>query len=217
MTDLPTVAVRGSAVREVEPELARLSIGVSARDKDRQATLVRLAARLEALKELLEEYGDAIDSRETSGFYVHPETKGSRERVSAYSGTVTTVVTFKDFTRLGYVALALADQDQTSVAGPYWSLRPDSPAYREVRRAAIDDALVKAHEYAEALGARVLSLVELADQGMAGEGRAESGGMRAMRSSAIADEVHLELDPQPQTVYASVEARFTISEPTVIS
>jgi uncharacterized protein YggE len=217
MSDSPTVVVRGSAIREVEPELAQLTIGVAARDKERQATLARLAARVEALNELLDEYGDAIDSRATSGFYVHPETKGARERVSAYTGTVNTVVTFKDFSRLGYVALALADQDQTTVTGPYWSLRPDSPAYREARRAAIDDALAKAHEYAEALGSRVLSLVELADQGLSGDGRAEQVSARAFRSGAPGGDVHLELDPQRQTVYAAVEARFTISEPTVIS
>ena len=61
--------------------------------------------------------------------------------------------------------LRLADQDQVEVAGPWWSLRPDSPAHREARHAAIADALLRAREYAEALGARVTALLELADAG----------------------------------------------------
>ncbi|HTF08628.1 MAG TPA: SIMPL domain-containing protein, partial [Asanoa sp.] len=41
----PVVAVRGEAVREVPPEIARFAVTVVARDKDRQATLRRLAER----------------------------------------------------------------------------------------------------------------------------------------------------------------------------
>ena len=39
MVDGPVVAVRGEAIREVPPEIARFTVTVVARDKDRQATL----------------------------------------------------------------------------------------------------------------------------------------------------------------------------------
>jgi uncharacterized protein len=210
----PTVAVRGSVTRQVDPELAQLVVTVAARDKDRQATLARLAARVEALKSLLDQYADAIERRETSGLYVHPEGKGSGERVKAYTGSVTTTVTFHDFARLGDVALVLADQDQTTVAGPYWSLRPDSPTYREARKSAIEDALQRAREYADALGARILRLVELTDQGLSQEHAPVQTMGYAMRTAV--DTPQLDLDPQRQTVYANVEARFVISEPSVL-
>jgi uncharacterized protein len=215
MTDTPTVAVRGTVSRQVEPELAQLSITVAARDKDRQATLARLAQRVDALKVVLDRYADAIDSRETSGLYVHPEVKGSREKVTAYAGSVTTTVTFKDFSQLGDAVLTLADQDQVTVAGPYWLLRPDSPAYKEARRAAIDDAVARAHEYAQALGARVLSLVELADAGMSGEAVPIQPLGYAMRAATAMDQPHLDLEPQRQPVYAAIDARFRISAPDV--
>jgi uncharacterized protein len=214
MTDTPTVAVRGEVTREVEPELATLTVTVSARGKDRQQVLTRLTERTEALRQLLDRYADAIEKRETSRLYVYPEVKGPRERVSSYIGTVSTTVTFADFTQLGDVVLVLADQDQTSVYGPNWSLRPDSPAYREARRAAIGDALARAREYADALGARLVRLVELTDVGMSGD-----QGPRpltfAMRTAGMPQEAQLELDPQLQTVQAAIEARFVISEPTL--
>jgi uncharacterized protein YggE len=216
MADTPSVAVRGEVTREVEPELATLTVTVAARGKDRQETLTRLTERNEALRQLLDRYADAIEKRETSGVYVHPEVKGSRERVSSYTGSVSTTVTFHDFTQLGDIALTLADQDQTTVYGPNWSLRPDSPAYRAARRAAIDDALVRAREYADALGARLVSLVELTDVGLSGD-----QGVRplafAARAAGMPGEPQLNLDPQLQTVYAAIEARFVITEPRLDS
>jgi uncharacterized protein YggE len=109
----------------------------------------------------------------------------------------------------------VANQDQVSVSGPWWALRPDSPAYRQVRHMAIADALTRAHEYAEALGAAVVALVELSDTGTPG------GGFQPMLRAAAVPEMaagaeppRLDLQPQPQRVTASVTGRFTMSAPT---
>ncbi|SDX98375.1 hypothetical protein SAMN05444365_101288 [Micromonospora pattaloongensis] len=217
MVDGPVVAVRGEAIREVPPEIARFGVTVGARDRDRQAVLARLAERSDAVRTLLDGYGDAVERRETGGLQVRPELKRSGERIAAYHGSVTTTVTVRDFTVLGELMLRLADQEQTSVAGPWWELRPDSPTGREARHAAIADAVVRAREYAAALGARVTGLLELADAG--------AGPQPMLRTMAYAMPAgtpgggvpELELDPQPQTVQASVTARFAISEPTVVT
>src|SRR5205809_6694974 len=156
----PVVAVRGESVSEVDPEIATCAVTVSARDKDRQETLRRLTARVDAVRAVLDGYAGAIEKRETSGLSVYPETRPSSERVRGYRGTVTTTITVTDFTVLGELLLRLADQDQTGVSGPQWGLRPGSPAHREARRAAVDDAGARAHEYAEALGARLTGLLE---------------------------------------------------------
>lgn len=217
----PTLAVRGEATREVDPEIAQFSVTVAARDKDRQKTLTRLADRAEAVRSVIDGYGGAIERTETSGLRVYPETKRSGERVSAYQGSVTTMVTVADFAVLGELMVRLADQEQTSVAGPWWSLRRESPVYRQARRDAIDDALTRARDYAEALGARLTRLLELADAGLS---RAPvplapggAGGGMVFRSMAKAEgEPRIELDPQRQTVHAEVEARFAISEPEIV-
>ena len=209
----PVVAVRGESFREVAPEQARFAVAVLARDRDRETTLSRLAERAAAVRVLLDGYGPMIERRGTGELWVRPETRRSGERVVAYHGSVSTMVTVSGFTTLGELMLRIADQDQIEVSGPWWSLRPDSPVYREARQAAIADALRRAHEYAEALGARVTALVELADAGadrpptlaaMAFSG-APGGGL----------ELDLDLDPRPQTVQAAVHARFTISEPVL--
>jgi uncharacterized protein len=213
----PVVAVRGESVREVDPEIATFSVTVAARDRNRSEAFQRLAARVEAVRTLLDGYAEAVEKRETSGLYVRPENKRTGEKVSGYSGSVTTTVTVADFTALGELMLRLADQDQTTVAGPWWGVRPDSPVHREARHAAIRDAIERGREYADALGARVTGLVELADGGLTAQPVARVQ-MLAYRS-AVPDAggpPALDLDPQRQTITGTVEARFEISEPAAL-
>ncbi len=209
--DAPTVSVRGETLLEVPPELARFAVTVSARGKDRQGVIDRLAERSGAARALIDEYGAAVERRETGAFHLSPELKRTGEKVVAYTGSVTTTVTVTDFTVLGELMVRLADQDQAAIAGPWWELRPTSAVAGEARRAAIADALERAREYAAAVGARVDRLVEIRDDGggdrpmmraVAYAGAAEAGGLPS-----------LDLDPQVQTVHAAVQVRLTITEP----
>ena len=93
MVDAPVVAVRGEAYREVAPELARFAVTATARDRDREATLTRLAERAAAVRVLLDSAGPTVDRRESGELRVWPETRRSGERVVAYHGSVTTTVT----------------------------------------------------------------------------------------------------------------------------
>ena len=214
----PVVAVRGEAFREVDPEIATFAVTVIARDRGRDEALRRLASRVDSVRAVLDGYRDAVEKRETTGLFVHPETKGSGERIVAYHGNVRTVVTVGDFAVLGELMLRLAGEEQTTVDGPWWALRPGSPAHREARRAAIGDALERAREYADALGARVTGLVELTDAGLGSQPVVRDSGMRMMafRAGAAPDQPpSIDLEPQRQQVHATVEARLLISEPTL--
>jgi uncharacterized protein YggE len=212
----PIVAVRGEAQREVPPELARFAVSVAARDRDRQATLTRLASRADEVRALIDGYGAAVERREAGNLRVSPELKKAGEKVVAYHGSVTTTVTVVDFGVLGEMMLRLADLDQTSISGPWWELRPASPVHRDVRRAAIDDAISLARDYAAALGARVTSLLELSDAGMRPQPMMARAAMSFAADSREASVPEIDLDPQPQTVHAAVEARFEISIPTAL-
>ena len=83
MTPAPTVAVRGESTREVDPELATFSITVTARDRDRTAALAHVAERVARLRAVLDEYGPAIEKRETSRLSTWADHKRSGEKVSA--------------------------------------------------------------------------------------------------------------------------------------
>ncbi|WP_445517055.1 SIMPL domain-containing protein [Streptomyces sp. NEAU-174] len=219
--ETPRVAVRGEATLEVDPEIARLTITVSARGADRRAALEDLTRRNNQVLELVKSYGEAVEKLETGAFSVTPEInpKSRHERVRAYHGRVHLTAALTDFTALGELTTRLADLELTRVDGPWWGLRPDSPAYGRARQQAVREAVQRAREYAGALGARLVALIELADL-EAEEGpfqpvavaapRARSGyGGPADRDAVAA----LDLEPQRQTVYAHVNARFTMTPP----
>jgi len=206
----PTIVVRGEASREVPPELAVFSVGVTVRGHDRSAVVAKLAERADELRAALDAYGDAIERRVTGNVRVHAEFKPNSMRPSGYSGVVETSVTVTDFDTLGEMLPRLAMLDQASIYGPWWRLRPGSTAGAEVRRAAIADALGRAREYAAAVGAQVADLVEIADEGAGGMAMVAEG-FAATRSTPAAPV--FQLDPQPQTVHASVLVRVTITEP----
>jgi hypothetical protein len=209
----PIVVVRGEAIREVPPEQAVFSVTVSARDRDREAVLARLTERAAVLRAVLDGYGESIERRETSVVQVYPELKRGSERVVAYTGSIGTTVTVTDFAALGAMMPRLAGLEQASVSGPWWRLRPGSRAGADVRREAIADALDRAREYAAAVGARIDRLVEIADES-AGRG----DRMMRMVAGGMADGAEsIELDPEQQTVEASVIVRVTITEPDLFS
>ncbi|MFJ2772738.1 SIMPL domain-containing protein [Streptomyces sp. NPDC087300] len=220
--DAPRLAVRGEAHLEVDPEIARIGVTVSARGTDRRDALNDLTRRNATALDLVKSYGDAVERIETGAFSVTPELtrQGRTERVRAYHGRVHITVELTDFTALGELTTRVADLDLTRVDGPWWSLRLDSPVHREARQQAVREAVQRAREYAQALGTGLASLVELADIGAEsapayGYG-GPAGGMRAASYGGapdLGDAPPLDLEPQRQHVYATVNARFTMTPP----
>ncbi|MEV0989421.1 SIMPL domain-containing protein [Streptomyces sp. NPDC049949] len=219
--EVPRVAVRGEASLEVDPEIARIGITVTARGTDRRTALEDLTRRNNTVLELVKSYGDAVEKLETGAFSINPELTrhGRAERIRAYHGRVHVTAELSDFTALGELTTRLADLELTSIDGPWWALRPTSPAHGEARRQAVLEAVQRAREYAGALGADLAALVELADLGAenavpAYPQAAPGGGMRTMAFSASEDTAPpLDLEPQRQTVHAQVNARFTMTPP----
>ncbi|MET9904510.1 SIMPL domain-containing protein [Streptomyces sp. NPDC006446] len=221
--DTPRIAVRGEAHLEVDPEIARIGISISARGKDRREALADLTRRNTLALDLVKTYGDAVERLETGAFTISPELgrHGRGERVRTYHGHVHINAELTDFTALGELTTALADLDLTQVDGPWWALRPDSPAHRDARRQAVREAVQRAREYAEALDTTLTALVELADIGaedthpyaLAAQST-HSTRRSAYGGGTTEDEpAPLDLEPQRQHVHAQVNARFTMAPP----
>ncbi|MDK1474144.1 SIMPL domain-containing protein [Streptomyces sp. 549] len=218
---LPRVAVRGEALLEADPEIARIGVTVQARGSDRRAALEDLTRRNAEVLELVRSYGEAVESTETGSFTLTPELSkhGRGERVRAHHGRVHLQVVLRDFAALGELSTRLAELDLTRVDGPWWSLRPDSPVHRRARQHAVREAVTRAREYAQALGADLVGLIDLADLGTEGAfpspaPAAPGSALRGLGGAAPEAAVPaLDLEPRRQTVHAQVNARFTISAP----
>jgi uncharacterized protein YggE len=214
------VAVRGEASLEFDPEVARITVTVSSRGTDRREALESLTRRNSEALELLKGYGEAVEKLATGTFSVSPELaeKGRRERVRTYHGRVQITATVGDFTALGEMSTRLAELELTRVEGPWWALREDSPAHREARQHAVREAVTRAREYAAALGADLVALVELADPGAESSAPSSPPGARAagFRGAPPGDAAPaLDLEPQRQRVQAQVNARFLMTRPAL--
>jgi uncharacterized protein len=214
----PYVSVRGEAALDVEAEVAHLTITVNARDRKRETAVDQLTRRNATVLARVAEFGEAIETVETTGLRVHPWYREGRptDRVDGYVAQTTHTLAIVDFTLLGDVAIAVADEDDVTLFGPMWGLRRDSDAYRQARLQAVQDAVGRARDYAAALGSTVTGLVHLADVGLLGDGATPypGGAVSVARMAGTAEpSPPLTLEPQRQVAAARIEARFTIAPP----
>ncbi|MFD8520592.1 SIMPL domain-containing protein [Streptomyces capillispiralis] len=214
----PHLTVRGEAHLEAVPDLARITVTLTARGRDRRTTLDDLARRNTAAVDLVKSCGDALEHLETGALTLTPEltAHGRGERVRSHHGTVRLTAELNDFTVLGDLTARLAALDLTRVDGPRWILRPDSPAHRQARREAVHDAVRRARAYAEALGTTLAALIELTDTGATAGHPEPLPGTRSLAFAAAAEDAApppLDLEPQRQHLHAEVSARFTMLPP----
>ena len=222
MQEQPMIAVRGEVILEVEPEIARLEVSILARDTERARAMQLLADRAATGDKILASFPDTIDRIDTSGLRVSPQLSNANapSRVAGYLGLVRQTVAVTGFDRIGELMAELAAQEHTEVGGPWWELRPDSPVYQRARVAAAGDAVRRARDYAGALGTDLVGLVELADARLLSDGAAQGEHVprftaRLPQRARVAapEEFTFDLAPVKQTVRATVEARFRISQP----
>jgi len=215
MAQHPVLAVRGEAVLEVDPEIARIEVSVAAVGSHQAKTLQLLNERAAAVDKVLAGFSDVIEKTETSGFRVSPQLTRR-----APHGAVYHAITVAGLERLGELMARLAEQDQIEVGGPWWELRPGSPVYGQVRVMAVKDAVRHARDYAAALGSDLATLLELADARLLSDSRGQpelkahlAAGLPHRLRAAAPEEFSIDLVPEKQVVRATVEARFTIGEP----
>lgn len=227
----PLISVRGEATIETEPEIAVLTIIVTARDRDRRKTVDHLAERNNDLLTMVKSYEEAVENLETSRLSVTPEMRDGRgERVKSYRGTVRTQLTINDFAVLGELTTRLSDQELITVEGPSWRMRRNSAVYSQARKEAAKAAVSRARDYAEALGTRLTGVASLSDTGLTIDRRAPSpfdaspffpsaaapspaGAFGSAHAHAAEEPPSLDLEPGTQIIKATVEARFTIAQP----
>jgi uncharacterized protein len=207
---VPQVTVRGEAVLSVEPEVADLVVTVRVRARDRHTALQRVAAGQDAVADVLAGAEEAVESVESTGVAVHPAPSDSG--LPDVMASISSRVTVGRLDAVGDLVAALGELDDVEVSGPYWRLRPQSPAIEQARMAAVDDAVHRARQYAAAFGSRLTELLAVSDVGLSGEAPRFAAPMAAV-ARFESSEPHLDLAPARQDVHGAVEVRFAMSQP----
>ena len=204
----PLVTVRGEAQLEGPPDLATVALTLHASGDSPERTRSQLAEGSAKVTELLRQFEASLERSSTTGVHVFPVfNRRTPPKITGYQGTFSTQIVVADLESLSPLVLALTALPNSQVDGPWWSLRPDNPMYREARLAAIADARRRADDYAAAFGTTVADLVEVSDLNTG------FGGVREMRAFAMAtgaEDAAFEFEPATQSVSGQVTVRFSL-------
>src|SRR5580704_15177452 len=142
----------------------------------------------------------------------HDQETGRLVWTGQVTATVALRVTVRDLDTLDDLGGMLAAHPGLNVHGVTWGVNWDNPAWPQVRAAAIG----KARDYAAALGATVRQVEHIADTGLLGGDTAPDWrGRKSVGFAASGGSGRPEapvLNPVPQELTATIEARFRTTE-----
>ena len=224
MADEVVLSVRGEAQRAVAPDAAVLHGQLSAFAPSKAEALALVRAAQDALITALAALGGVPLTAEAAptgltwsvtSVGTHDErTYDPEAPAGRIFASADLQVTVRDLTRLDAVADALGRLPALHLHAVSWTVDPDNPAWPEVRAAAIDAAMAKGRDYAAALGGTLRQVREVADAGLLGGD--DAGAMFDAMPASLAFGGHPatpSLDPVPQQLRATVEARLIADVP----
>lgn len=219
-----SISVRGEAQRTTAPDEAQVLSNLSETADSKSEALLQVQAALSGVLADLAGMGGKVltadtpraaltwskQSIQTHDEHTHDKATGAHGPTGRHQASVTLLVNVRDFALLGGVAAAMTDRNSVQIHSVNWSVDDDNAEWALVRADAIHAALIKGQDYAAALGGRVVTIDHVADAGLLGGdgGRVmQSRSVGYGASASLGDD--LTLDPVPQLVRATIEARFT--------
>jgi uncharacterized protein YggE len=229
----PVLSVRGHARQSVPPDSASIFGSLEVVDESKVAVLDeasrlvgQITIALEALGAVAQEAGTERRpltwSTRTVGTrkeLIHNYQTQQAEETGRIFAHVAMQFEIRDFELLDPLADALAKHEMFNIHGVNWHVDDDNPGWRLVRAEAIHAAIRQGRDYASALGCSLIRVEHVADAGLLGSGAPEAArGVSALQSaSRMSGDPGggPSLDPIPQELTATIEARFTTTPVTL--
>ena len=158
------VVVSGDALVQARPDTAMISVAVVTQAQTALAAQQENARRSEAMVRALKAAAGAGAEVETSGYSLQPQytyRENQQPLIKGYEARNTVSVTLGDLTKVGPVIDAATAAGANTIDNLSFTLRRDEPARDEALAAATREALRKAQVMAQALGGRVVRVVEV--------------------------------------------------------
>ena len=165
---LTRVTVSGDAVVESRPDTAVLTLAVVTQNASASEAQAENASRTEAVVRAVRAAAGAGAEVETSGYSLQPQyayKEGAPPTITSYIARNAVTVTMGELNRVGAVIDAASRAGANSVDNLSFTLRRDEEPRDRALTAATREAMRKARVVAEALGGRVLRVVEVQEAG----------------------------------------------------
>lgn len=146
----PTVNVIGEGRVSIAPDIAVLSLGVTARDRDLQTAQDTATMAMESVRNALLDAGVAEVDLKTTTYSIYPEQDYNQPGHPVVAYNVTQMVTAKvrQIDRAGTVIEAAIDAGANQISGIWFALDDQSDATRQARELAVADARERAEHLA---------------------------------------------------------------------
>lgn len=165
---LTRVTVSGDSIVQAQPDTAILTISVVTQAKNALEAQQQNAERSDAVVRTLKSAAGAGAEVKTSGYSLQPQRvyrENQPPTITGYEARNTVTVTIGDLTKVGPVIDAAAQSGSNDIGGVVFTLRKDRPARDEALALATREAMSKAQVIAQALGGRVVRIVEVQEEG----------------------------------------------------
>ncbi len=160
--------VAGDSIVQAQPDTAIVTISVVTQSRRALDAQQENATKTDAVVRALKAAAGAGAEVKTSGYSLQPMRvykEGQPPTITGYEARNSVTVTMGELTKVGTVIDAAAQAGSNDVAGIAFTLRQDRPARDRALSEATREAMSKAQVIAQALGGRVVRIVEVQEEG----------------------------------------------------
>ena len=206
--DRRTITVTGHGTVKVTPDIATVSAGVQTMADTAQEAMDTVGTKSQALVDTLKAVGVAAEDIQTSGLSLYPTFGTDGREINGYQASVNVTITARDISRIGETLDALQGfvGEELTLGGISFSYADPEAVLGEARAAAIENARVRAGQFAEAAGAELGEVRHIAEN--------TSGVMipfAAERDMVAADGASIAVEPGTQELAVDVSVVFEMS------
>lgn len=162
------VSVTGEAKVQAQPDTAIITIAVVTQNASASEAQAENASRSEAVIRAVRAAAGANAEVQTSGYSLQPQyayKQNESPTITGYTARNSVIVTMSDLQRVGAVIDAATRAGANNIDNLAFTLRKDRPARDQALTDATREAISKAQLIAQALGGRVVRIVEVQEVG----------------------------------------------------
>lgn len=168
--EAPTITVTGQGQVSRAPDMATISLSVTANAATAAAAVAQVSKNLAGVLDRLKAEGVAERDMQTSGLNLSPVWDSPRPgsnvapKITGFSASSAISVRVRALDHLGGVLDGVVKDGANGFSGLAFGLADPAPAQDDARKAAVADALHKAQLYAEAAGVKLGAVQSITDQ-----------------------------------------------------
>lgn len=170
---VPTIAVSGEGRAEAIPDMAHITIGITAQAETAAEALAQASASVRDTLDRLDAAGIAPRDRQTTGLSLQPVWDYGRNtnappRITGFTAQNGVAVRLRDLSLLGGLLDAVVSGGANRLDGLRFAVAEPQPLLDEARRRAVADARRRAELYAGAAGVTLGQVLSISEGGGGG-------------------------------------------------